>query len=113
MRLIQHSRANRDLSRSVSGPGHLFVAFLVGLLVLATVGEVIEPALMAEIEVDLLLSELGLESLMVSLPQWNLIELMLAAAALTGAVLFLRALVWLPARDLRSTPPAPGDKVPI
>lgn len=113
MRLVHHSRASRDLSRSVSGGGQLFVAVVVLLMLASSFGEVIEPALMAELELDILASELGLETILAGLPSWSLIELLLAGLAATAGLLGLAAGFRALMRALVPTDPERGDKVPI
>jgi len=113
MRLIHHSRASRDLSSSVSGRGQLFVACVVVLMILASFGEVLEPALMSELELDILASELGLESIVMSLPNWNLVELLLAGLALTVGLLAIGAGLRMIVRALFPADPEASDKVPI
>lgn len=113
MLLVHHSRASRDLSRSVSGGGQLFVAVVVVLMLMGSFGEVLEPALLAELELDILAGELGLDAILAGLPSWSLIELLLAGllatAGLLGFAAGFRALV----RALFPADPERGDKVPI
>lgn len=113
MLLVHHSRASRDLSRSVSGSGQLFVAVVVVLMLLGAFGEVLEPALMAELELDILASELGLETILSGLPTWSLVELLLAGLAATAGLLGLAAGFRALVRALTPADPERGDKVPI
>jgi hypothetical protein len=113
MLLSHHSRASRDLSRSVSGRGQLFVACVVVLMILGSFGEVLEPALMSELELDILASELGLESILMNLPSWNLVELLLAGLALAAGLLVIGAGLRMLVRALFPADPQRGDKVPI
>ncbi len=113
MLLSHHSLASRDLSRSVSGRGQLFVACVVVLMILASFGEVIEPALMSELELDLLASELGLESILMNLPSWNLVELLLAGLALCIGLLVIGAGLRMLVRALFPADPRRSGKVPI
>jgi hypothetical protein len=113
MLLSHHSRASRDLSRSVSGRGQLFVACLVVLMILSSFGEVLDPSLMAELELDILASELGLESILMGLPNWNLVELLLAGLALTAGLLVIAVGLRMLVPALFPTDPRGRDKVPI
>lgn len=113
MLLAHHSHASRDLSRSVSGRGQLFVACVVILMILASFGEVLEPALMSELELDILASELGMESIIMGLPSWSLVELLLAGLALAAGLLAFSAGLRMTVRALFPADPRRGDKVPI
>lgn len=113
MLLSHHSAASRDLSRSVSGRGQLFVACVVVLMILASFGEVIEPALMSELELDILASELGLESILMNLPNWNLVELLLAGLVLAAGLLVIAAGLRMLVRALFPADPQRSGKVPI
>jgi hypothetical protein len=113
MLLAHHSRASRDLSRSVSGRGQLFVACTVVLMILASFGEALDPTLMGELELDILASELGFESIVIGLPGWSLVELLLAGLALSAGLLAIGAGLRMQVRALFPADPRRGDKVPI
>jgi hypothetical protein len=113
MLLTHHSRSSHDLSRSVSGRGQLFVACVVVLMILASFGEVLDPTLMTELELDILTSELGLESIVMSLPGWSLVELLLAGLTLSIGLLVIAASLRMLVRALFPADPRRGDKVLI
>jgi hypothetical protein len=113
MLLAHQSPASRDLSRSLSGRGQLFVACVVVLMFLASFGEVLEPTLMTELELDILTSELGLESITMGLPGWSLVELLLAGLALSVGLMVIAASQRMLVRALFPADPRRGDKVPI
>ena len=113
MLLAHHSGASRNLSRSVSGSGQLFAACVVVLMILASFGEVLDPSLMSELELDILASELGLESILMGLPNWNLLELLLAGLALAAGLLVIGAGLRMLVPALFPADPRRGDKVPI
>jgi len=99
-----HSRTSRDFSRSVSGRGQLFVVCVVVLMILASFGEVLEPAVM---------SELGAEAILMNLPNWNLVELLLAGLALTIGLPMIGAGLRLLVHALFPADPRRSGKVPI
>ncbi|MBM3644143.1 MAG: hypothetical protein FJX02_07360 [Alphaproteobacteria bacterium] len=82
-------------------------------MLLAAFGEAVEPMLIGEAGMEFLFGDLGLETLLLSMRHWSLVELLLAAgaAAVVLPVLAGRGSVPLAA----STPADPdrGDKVPI
>src|SRR5688572_18844802 len=113
MLLSHHSAASRDLARSVSGRGQLFVACVVVLMGLASFRQVLEPPLMSALELDLLASELGLESILMNLPNWNLVGLLLASLVLAAGLLAIGAGLRMLVRALFPADPRRSGKVPI
>lgn len=70
--------------RPVSTAGHAFIACVIGVMLLSVLGDVVDSALLAELEIDLLLTDIGFETLSsLGLSNWNLIELILAGAVLS------------------------------
>lgn len=111
MLLCHHTPAGKSAVRRASPGGQLFVACVVVMMLLSVFSETWE---IAALEVEVLATDVALEFLgSLGLAHWNLIELVLAGAAMALMISALATTgVWV-ARGLRPAEQSPPDKVPI
>ncbi len=111
MLLCHHTAAGKDAVRKVSPGGQLFVASVVVLMLLSVFSETWE---IAALEVEFLATDVTLEFLgSLGLRHWNLIELILAGAALALSLSALVTSGVLALKAMGSASRRRPDKIPI
>src|SRR5262245_31329629 len=110
MLLAHHARVGADAVRRVSPGGQLFVTCVVVLMLLSVFSETWE---LANLEAEFLASDVTLEFLgSLGLRHWNLIELVLAGAAVSLALPAIATSGVLLLKAMRSAERRRPDKIP-
>jgi len=113
MRLIHRSLAARDAVRHAHGGGEVFVVSLVICMLLAVLGDALDPALFGEAGLDIAFLDFGADSLLLGAAEWPLLSLLMAGGALALAYRAAVRLVPAAMRALRAMHPRRDGKVPI
>jgi hypothetical protein len=112
MQLVHRRPCARALAATPS-LGELFVACVVACMLLASLGDALDPALLGEAGLDLGLFDLGGETSVMAAHHWPLLELLLAGGVACGGMTALHALGWRAVKLLRARRGRAIDKVPI
>ena len=113
MLLVHRSPRGRDAVRTVSGGGALFVLSVVACMILASVGDALDPAPLGEAGLELAALDGVGEFSLLALHQWHLLQFLFAGAGLAGALALLQVFLLPFLRRLQAVPPRAIDKVPI
>ncbi|MFO1081605.1 MAG: hypothetical protein U1E23_13380 [Reyranellaceae bacterium] len=113
MRLIDRSRPDRLPAAAASPAGELFVASVVGGMLLIVLGDVLDPALLGDLGFEAGLFDMGGELAVLTAADWPLLQLLLLGGLVPAGIAVLRLLGPRPARPLRAADGRPPDKVPI
>ena len=113
MLLIHRSSQASQAVRTVSPAGELFVASVVILMILASFGDAVDPALFGEAGLEFAIFDFGGELSVLTMRHWHLIQLLMAGAAGAFGVFVLRVFAAGLVRILRPAGRRSIDKVPI
>lgn len=113
MLLIRRSPRANNAARTVSPGGELFVGSVVVCMILAAFGDAVDPAWVGEVGFEFVLFDFGGELSLLAVSQWNLLQLLLAGAALAGAIAFLATAGVAYLKAPRPGPRRAIEKVPI
>ncbi len=113
MLLIRRSQRASNAVRTVSTGGELFVASVVICMLLASFGDAVDPALFGEAGLEFALFDLGGEFSVLTMSQWQLIELLLAGGLVAAGISVLRVTAAAFFRAMQPAPSRDVEKVPI
>jgi hypothetical protein len=102
-----------DIVRALSPGGGLFAVGVVICLLLVSLGDVLDSALLGETGLEVGLFDLGGVLFVVVLQHWPLLQLLLAGGVLAAGLAVLSAAARPVLKVLRSTPPSAIYKIPI
>ena len=111
--LLVHRARPAGVVRAVSPGGELFAAGVVICMLLVSLGDALDPAVLGEAGLEFGLFDLGGELSVLGLRHWHLLQLLLAGGVLAAGLAVLRWAARPLLKALRSTPPSAIDKVPI
>jgi len=113
MRLIDRSRHHPNFVRAVSPAGDWFVGSVVACMLLVSLGDALDPALLGEAGLEFGLFDLGGELSVLAARHWHVLQLLLAGTLLATGVAWLQVCGRVAVKVLRSAPGKGVDKVPI
>ena len=113
MLLIHHSPRAANAVRTVSGTGELFVAAVVLCLILASVGDAIDPMLFGEGGLEFAIFDFGGELSVLAMRHWHLVQHLLAGAAIALGISVLTVGATAVVKALRPADRRAIEKVPI
>jgi hypothetical protein len=113
MLLIHQSPRAQDAVRTVSGAGELFVAAVVVCMILASVGDALDPMLFGEGGLEFAIFDLGGEFSVLTMRHWHLVQHLLAGAVIALGVSVLTVGATTVVKALRPADRRAIEKVPI
>ena len=113
MRLIHRSAQARDAVRHAHGGGEVFVVSVVICMLLAVLGDALDPALFGEAGLDIAFLDFGADSLLLGAAEWPLLSLLFAGGMLALAYRASRGFGAAVLRAMRPSDPRRDGKVPI
>jgi len=112
MLLIRRSPRAANAVRTVSPNGEMFVAFVVGCMMLSALGDAIDPTLLGDAGLESVFFDVG-ELSVIAIPHWHLVQLLLAGAVAAGIVCAMRTVGAAPLCVSRPGPHRALGKIPI
>jgi hypothetical protein len=113
MLLVHRSRRASKAVRTVSPGGELFVASVAFAMLLAALGDAVDPAWLGEAGPEFALFDFGGELSLLGMHHWHLLQYLLAGAVIAGGIAAFTACVGRVFHPLHSAPRRAIDKVPI
>lgn len=113
MRLIHRSAQARDAVSHTHGGGEVFVVSVLICMLLAVLGDAIDPALFGEAGLDIAFLDFGADSLLLGAAEWPLLSLLFAGGVLALAYRASRGFGTVAMRVLRQADARRDGKVPI
>jgi hypothetical protein len=113
MKLVHRSTRARDAVRTTPACGQIFVAAVVGLMLLAVLGDIIGPIAMGEAGMDFVLFDMGGEGAVLAIQHWSLLDMLLAGGAVALGASVIRVELTALTRTLVSALSRGLGKIPI